>query len=269
MGKIKIAVIQVVVPCLQVDANIRNAEKYIREAAKQGAQIICLPEAFNTGYYLPQIREMLVLAETLEGKTITTIRALAKELKVWIITPIIFLRDDGRCENTAFILDDKGNVVGNFPKTHLLRLEEEYFVRGTNYTPIETPFGKIASMICYDISFPEVARLIALNGADIIFVPSAWQGMLYLTEWWDRCLAARGLDNQLFIVAANQCGLSSHGYYAGNSKIVNPRGDTVIKAGIGEEMFVYEIDTDDIEKERAYNTSFFDRRPSDYGPLAD
>lgn len=269
MKKIKISCIQLDSLCLEVDKNIEKAIFYIRKSVDEGAKIICLPEIFDIGYNLTKLDEMLDLVEKRKEKTLEVIQKLAKELEVYIIVPIIIKSNSGKFKNTAFIINEEGEIVLEYSKTHILRSEENYFERGKEYPVIETPYGKIGVMICNDMSFPEVARILAINGAEIIFVPSAWQGHSYLIEWWNRCLAARALDNQLFIAATNRSGISTSSFYGGNSQILNPRGDIIKKLGIGEEVLICEIDLDEIKIERDYNTSFYDRRIEDYKILSE
>ena len=269
MAKVKVGAIQLQSEFLAVEENVSRAITQIERLADQGAEIVCLPEAFNIGYYLPELDAMVALAETESGATLTALRQVAKNRGIWIVAPILFRADEQTVYNTAFFINSEGEIAGDFPKTHLLRSELDHFTRGTNYGVIPSPFGNLSCMICNDLSFPEVSRMLALNGAEIIFAPAAWQGMSYLVEWWHRALDARALDNQLFIVAVNQVGPSTHGTYGGNSKVINPRGDTLIKVGVSEESFVYEIDTAKIAEERAYNTSFFDRLPEHYSILTE
>ena len=268
MRIVNVAVLQMELPCLCVQENVEKAEKMVRAAYKEGAQVVCLPEIFNVGYHISHFAEMLNYAEDTNGPTLMRFKQVAKELGIYIIAPILEDVGGGMYANTPFVIDMYGEIIGRYPKSHILRSEEGHFVRGSNYIPVDTPFGKIGVMTCNDLCFPEVARMFAINGTELLFVPAAWQGVSYMVDWWDRCLAARALDNQIFVAAANHCGVSSHGYYAGNSKILNPRGDTLVKAGLGEEMVLKAIDLDSIQAEREYNTSFYDRRPQEYGLIA-
>lgn len=143
--------------------------------------------------------------------------------------------------------------------------------RGTDYSVCDTPFGRLGFLICNDISFPETARILALNGAQVLCVLAAWHAghsFTYLQQWWDRALAARALDNQVFVAAADQFGYSDYGYFAGNSKFFAPNGDVLAYTGMGEDIVYCEIDPENSDAERNNNTNLLDRRPEDYLPLS-
>ena len=149
----------------------------IRQAGLDGSDMIMFPEMFTTGYELsivgPRITE---LAEPVNGPTITALREAAKQAGVYVVAPIALYHDDlpGVPFNSAVLIDREGNVAGVYDKQHLWALERFYF-RGGNGTPVfQTDFGTIGIMICYDMGYPEVARMLALQGAQIVLCPSAW-----------------------------------------------------------------------------------------------
>ena len=125
----KAALIQMDCGFLDVEGNLAKAESRIREAVRNGAKIVCLPEAFNTGYLGSRIPDMGAIAEKEDGKSLTRMRALAKELGVYLITPIIYQAEEG-VENTAFFLDDQGNILGHYSKSHPVGDEQKNFHRG-------------------------------------------------------------------------------------------------------------------------------------------
>lgn len=268
MGQYKIAMVQMDCEFLNKKENVKRAERFIEEAAENGASLICLPEAFNTGYLGSDIPAMMTLAEPLCGAAVTAVRAMARRLGIHIIAPILYRADNGAVENTAVFIDDDGSVVGTYSKTHLVGDERIYLQRGKNYTVWDTKLGKIGILICYDICFPETSRMLALNGAELIIVPAAWRAGSYFKEWWDLNLACRALDNLVYVAAVNRRGQSGEEIFAGKSQIISPTGQVLVAAGIEEERIIYQtISTERVAGEREFNTVFKDRHPEDYKPV--
>lgn len=264
----KVALLQMDLGFLNVDANLEKAEQKIREAANQQARIICLPEAFNTGYYGNDIPSMAELAEEENGKSLTTMCRLAQELKVYLIAPII-LKTKGAVTNTAFLIDDQGKILGKYSKTHPVGDEQKYFQRGKEYPVWDTPLGKIGIVICYDVCFPETIRLLALNGAEIVFVPAAWRASHYFKEWWDINIRCRALDNLVYMLAVNRAGQSGIEIFAGKSQICNPIGEVEDTCGVQTEGILYgTIEPSRVARERKFNTVLQDRHIEDYLPLS-
>lgn len=265
----KIALIQMDCKFLKVKENLDKAEKLIREAAKQGAKLICLPEAFNVGYLSTCVPEMVSLAEKENGQTILRMCDLARELNIYLLSPILLYSTRGGVENAAYLLDNKGEILGYYAKTHLVGAEQACLLRGNSYPVFETELGKIAIAICYDICFPETIRLLALAGAEIVLVPSAWRASFYFKEWWDLCLASRALDNLVYVAAANRCGSSGYEIFAGKSQLCSPIGEVLCCCDVEEEQILYGmIDLQRIERERSFNTIWQDRHPEDYVALS-
>lgn len=247
------------------EENIKKAEAYIREATGKGAALICLPEVFNAGYLGTKILDMKTMAEPLDGPTIRHMKALAAELQVHLMAPILYQTEEGEVENTAVFIDDEGKLVGTYSKTHPVGDERLYFKRGTEYPVWDTKLGKIGAVICYDVCFPETTRILALKGAQLILVPSAWRASYYFKEWWDINLACRALDNLTYVAAVNRCGLSGDEIFAGKTQVVDPVGTVLRTMGIEEEGILYqEIDLSRVAKERDFNTVLIDRHPEDY-----
>lgn len=248
-----------------VPRNLAKAEFLIREAAGMGSSLVCLPEAFNTGYLNSAIPELKKYAEPIEGITVRTMSALAKELGVIILVPILLEVDRG-VENSAILIDEGGCVAGSYSKTHLIGEEVRHFQRGSDYPVFDTKLGAIGVSICYDVCFPETARILALKGADVILVPSAWRASSYFKEWWDLNISCRALDNLVYVGAANRCGPAGKESFAGKSKLCGPVGDVVCELDAEEEGAICgEIDLARLRREREFNTVMFDRHPEDYG----
>lgn len=262
------ALIQMDCTLLDVPANLAKAEGLVRQAAAHGAKLICLPEVFNVGYLGSRIPDMAKLAETEDGPSLTRMRALAKELGVHLLAPILFSTPEG-VENTAFLLDDQGEILGHYSKTHPVGDERTYLHRGSQYPVFDTKLGKLGVVICYDACFPETTRLLTLSGAEVVLVPAAWRASYYFKEWWDIDLASCALDNLVYVAAVNRCGPSGEEIFAGKSQLRSPLGELLCTCGVEEEAILYgTIDLARIEKERSFNTVLTDRHPEDYLPLS-
>lgn len=266
MEKYSIALVQMKSQFLNKEANIEKAVGLIEEAAANGAELICLPEGFNTGYFGGELLKMIEKAERLDGRTISRIKEVASNLGVHIVAPIMYQTANGKCENTAVFIDDEGNIIGTYSKTHPVGDERKYMQRGTEYPVWETKLGKIGILICYDVCFPETSRILALKGAELVIVPAAWRASHYFKEWWDINLSCRALDNLCYIAAVNMCGETGDEIFAGKSQVVSPLGVRLVTCGVKEERILYhEIDLTRISKERDFNTVLIDRHPEDYG----
>ena len=253
-----------------VEYNVAKAERYIRQAASNGAELILLPEAFSTGADFNNGEENLRYAERIDGPTLTRMRTIAKELSVYIVCPIVVNTGENCWENTAFFIDNQGNILGRYVKTHPVGCERDLVRRGTSYPVFDTKFGKIGISICYDICFPETSRLLALHGAEIVLVSAAWRGSHYFKEWWDINLQCRAIDNLVYVAAVNACGCTGDGseMFAGKSQVINPIGQVQKMAGVEEETVLYQdIYPQRVAEERKSNPLLQDRYPEDYGDI--
>lgn len=250
-------------------ANVVKAIPMIRQAGLDGSDMIMFPEMFTTGYELsivgPRITE---LAEPVNGPTITALREAAKQAGVYVVAPIALYHDDlpGVPFNSAVLIDREGNVAGVYDKQHLWALERFYF-RGGNGTPVfQTDFGTIGIMICYDMGYPEVARMLALQGAQIVLCPSAWCEPDH--DVWDINVPARALENTVFLCAVNRYGREQDLYMGGHSKVCDPRGRVVAELpDEGEGVLNVEIDLADVVSNRQTSPYLRDRRPELYGKV--
>lgn len=265
----EVALIQMDCALLDVQTNRDKAEGLIRQAATHGAKLICLPEVFNVGYLGSRIPDMMRYAEGEDGPTLKHFSSLARELGVHLLAPILFSTPEG-VENTAFLLDDRGEILGHYSKTHPVGDERTYLHRGDRYPVFDTKLGRLGVVICYDACFPETTRLLALSGAEMVLVPAAWRASFYFKEWWDIDLASCALDNLVYVAAVNRCGPSGEEIFAGKSQLRGPLGELLCTCGVEEERILYgTIDLARIEKERAFNTVLTDRHPEDYLPLSE
>ena len=192
----------------------------------------------------------------------------AKQAGVYVVAPIALYHDDlpGVPFNSAVLIDREGNVAGVYDKQHLWALERFYF-RGGNGTPVfQTDFGTIGIMICYDMGYPEVARMLALQGAQIVLCPSAWCEPDH--DVWDINVPARALENTVFLCAVNRYGREQDLYMGGHSKVCDPRGRVVAELpDEGEGVLNVEIDLADVVSNRQTSPYLRDRRPELYGKV--
>lgn len=249
---------------LDIDNNLNKAVKTIEDARSCGAKLVCFPEAFLTGYSVQRMDEAVAVAETIESNRIVKLKKIAKEQKVFLLIPFLEKTCEG-IKNSACLIDDEGRVVGNYSKAHLISGEKQVVVPGNSFKIWDTKIGKIGCLICYDLCFPEPARIEALEGAELIVVPSAWRGFGYYAQWWDNNVACRAIDNVLYIAAINQVGNLKDSFFAGKSKVCDPTGIVIAQAdGVSEETLFCEIDLDRVKEVRTECTMLKDLREDLY-----
>lgn len=263
--KVNIGMIQMESKVGYVEDNLEKAKKLVKDAVLKKAEIICFPELFSTGYNLDILgKDIIRLGVENYDYTIKIIAECAKENSVYIIAPIPQLSEmRSVLYNSAVIFDHNGEVVGSYHKMHMFALEKFYFKDGWDFQIFNTPFGKIGIAICLDLGFPEVCRSLCLNGADIIFAPSAW--MIEDEDIWDLNIPQRALENNLFLVGVNAVGHEGSLHLFGKSKICNPRGKVITELPIDEEVVsVTTINLDEIMEHRTHLPYLRDRKPLAY-----
>lgn len=252
----QIALIQMQCKLFDPERNLDRACSFTRQAAEAGVSLVCLPEAFLTGYSIHRMGELKRFAEPKAFPHIQVLQQLAAELKILILAPFLARTDDG-VSNCAILIDTEGELAGRYEKTHLIGAEKRHLIRGTRFPVWETPLGRIGCLICYDICFPETVRLLALRGAQIILAPSAWRKDSYYTEWWDLNLACRALDNLVYVAGINHAGSR----FAGHTKLCDPIGRPLCESRAAREEILYgTIDLKRLEVERRNNTVLEDRQ---------
>lgn len=253
---------------------------YIEEAAKRGAQIVCLQELFFGPYFAAE-QEMKwydMVEKIPDGPTTQLMIETAKRLGIVLIVPIYEVENTGVYYNTASIIDADGTWLGKYRKSHLPHCqpgfwEKFYFKPGNlGYPVFETAMGKVGLYICYDRHYPEGARCLGLNGAEIVFNPSAT--VAGLSEYlWKLEQPAHAVANQYFLCAVNRVGMEKPwniGEFYGSSYICDPRGQMVAVASRDkDEVLVETVDLDLIQEVRNVWQFYRDRRPETYGPITD
>jgi N-carbamoylputrescine amidase len=254
----------------------RNAA-YARKAAEQGAQVMCFQELFYGPYFCQvQENEHFDYAEAIpEGPTTKAMQDLAKETGMVLVVPMFEKEDDGFFYNTAAVIDADGSYLGKYRKQHIPHVKgfwEKFYFRPGNggYPVFDTAVGKIGVYICYDRHFPEGWRALGLNGAKIVFNPSATsRGLsMYL---WNLEQPAAAVANEYFIGAINRVGTEPYGDndFYGSSYFVDPRGQFVgdPASDTEEELVIRDLDLDLIDEVRKQWAFYRDRRPDAYDEL--
>lgn len=267
---------------LEKQRNIEKAKGMVREAAAKGARIVCLPELFNTIYFCYE-RETKYFdwAEPIPGPTTQEMAQVAQEEGIVLIAPIYERVGKGELYNTAAILGPRGELMGKYSKSHIPHVasgppgsgEKFYFTPGrTGFPVFETPFGiTIGVIICYDRHFPEAFRAQALQGADVIYVPSGAPATA--KPMWEVELQAMARMNLCYVGGLNRVGDDIGGNpeagFFGRSLFVDPRGDIMCQASEEEEAILCaDLDAGLVEERRNFWGHYRDRRPELYQILA-
>ncbi|HTL35558.1 MAG TPA: nitrilase-related carbon-nitrogen hydrolase [Kofleriaceae bacterium] len=250
----------------------------IHEAGKKGVQILCLQEIFNGPYFCPgQDKRWYDAAEPVPGPTVEKLRPIAAQYKMAMVVPVYEREMAGVYYNTAAVIDADGEYLGKYRKNHIPQTSgfwEKYYFRPGNmgYPTFQTRYAKIGVYICYDRHFPEGARALGLNGAEIVYNPSAT--VAGLSEYlWKLEQPAHAVANGYYVGAINRVGTEAPwniGEFYGQSYFVNPRGQFVAMGSRDkDELIVGELDLDMIEEVRRTWQFYRDRRPDSYGILTE
>lgn len=254
---------------MDVNGNLDMAEREIRTAAAAGANILCLPELFATGYDLELCtrQQLAATAEPTDGSGTVGRRfsALARELQIYLVAGLV-LQGPGGVYNGALFWNDDGTVQGWYAKNHLFGREKEYFLPGDGYRVFQTRYGTVGVIICYDNNFPESARINALMGAELILNPCAWR--MQERDIYALMTASHACENEVFFGACNLYYESQSLHLFGASRIVNPRGQVIRESGAaGTDTVLAAIDLDEVAHQRAQLPMLQDRREELYGIL--
>jgi beta-ureidopropionase len=248
----------------------------IEEAGKKGVQILCLQEIFNGPYFCPsQDKRWYAAAETIPGPTTEIMQGLAKKHQMVIVVPLYEEAMRGVYYNTAAVIDADGSYLGKYRKQHIPQTSgfwEKYFFKPGDggYPVFKTRYATIGVYICYDRHFPEGARCLGLNGAEIVFNPSATVAGLsqYL---WKLEQPAHAVANGYYVGAINRVGTEAPwniGKFYGSSYFVNPRGKIMTEASEDkDELVVADLDLSMIDEVRQTWQFYRDRRPEAYAEL--
>jgi N-carbamoylputrescine amidase len=271
---------------LDPNSNLEKIQWKIREAAAKGAQVICTQELFRSQYFCREENpDNFALAECIPGPTTEVLGPLANELGVVIIASVFEKRAQGLYHNTAVVLNDEGKVQGIYRKMHIpddpLYFEKYYFTPGDlGFVNFDTHFGQLGVLVCWDQWYPEGARLSTLQGANILFYPTAigWHpsekaqyGAAQL-DAWRTIQRAHAIANGVYVAAINRVGYEGppeHGIeFWGSSFVADPFGQIVCELGTNEEdILVAEVDPKRMDEVRRNWPFLRDRRIDAYGQL--
>ncbi|MDZ4835651.1 MAG: nitrilase-related carbon-nitrogen hydrolase [Candidatus Melainabacteria bacterium] len=260
------------------DAMLEKHLKFTKQAHEQGVKILCYQEIFNGPYFCAEQETCWYESAELipDGPTIKKMQEVAKEYQMVLIVPIYEKEQTGVYYNTAAVIDADGSYLGKYRKNHIPHVApgfwEKFYFRPGNlgYPVFKTRYATIGVYICYDRHFPEGARALGLNGAEIVFNPSAT--VAGLSEYlWKLEQPAHAAANGYFIGAINRVGTEEPwniGQFYGTSYFCNPRGQIIKEASReGEELVVADLDLDQIKEVRNTWQFFRDRRPETYDEL--
>jgi N-carbamoylputrescine amidase len=275
------------------DANLEKAAERVREAARQGADVVCLPELFRAQYFCQREDIALFdLAEPIPGPSTERLGKVAREEKVVVVASLFERRAAGLYHNTAAVIERDGRVSGLYRKMHIpddpLYYEKFYFTPGDlGFRAFDTTAGKIGTLVCWDQWYPEGARITALKGANVLFYPTAigWHphekeefGTAQY-EAWQTIQRAHAIANGVYVAAVNRVGLE-HGDVRGNrvegpglefwggSFLADPFGRVIAKAAHDrEEILIGEINLEKMEDTRRNWPFLRDRRIDAYAPI--
>ncbi|PYL64345.1 MAG: acyltransferase [Verrucomicrobia bacterium] len=269
------------------EKNFSRSLEFIRDAAKQGAQIVCLPELFRSQYFCQtEDHANFALAEEIPGRSTSTLSELARELGIVIVASLFEKRRAGVYHNTAVIFDADGKILGKYRKMHIpddpLYHEKFYFAPGDlGFQAWPTARGKIGVCVCWDQWYPEAARLTALRGAEMIFYPTAigWHpaekekfGAAQHSAW-ETIQRSHAIANGCYVAAANRVGHEkpAHGpgvEFWGQSFIAAPSGEIIAKGSVDrEEILTADIDWEEVDRHRTHWPFLRDRRIDAYAGL--
>ncbi len=261
---------------VQMDAELGNLERnlarvidYTKHASARGAQVIVFPELILTGCDLNRLGHIGELVLTREDEPIERLARAAGEVGVYLLAGFLERRDhSGAIYNSLVWCAPNGQVVDTYAKSHMFATERRHFTFGNDLQVYDTEFGKLGILICYELCFPEVARILALKGAEVLLAPAAW-GRLDEMQWPIH-LRARALENLVFAAAVNRAGVEGDLHFIGQSMVVHPLGNVLAQADTDqEEMIVTTIDLDEVGAARRRSDHWFDRRPELYRLIAE
>lgn len=241
------------------EANLKEAETRVRQAAARGAEVVVLPEVFN---WRGAKEEEKSQAESIPGPTADLMARLARELSIYLLAGSLLeeIPAGSKAYNTSLFFDPKGKLLALYRKIHLFdvrlergvsTMESETRQHGEEIVVAETGHCPMGLTVCYDLRFPELYRALTARGAQVIFVPSAFTAFTGEAHW-EPLLRARAIENQIYIIAANQLGHNPKSFATyGNSMIVDPWGRVLARASDRPAVIFAEIDLDYLAKVRA------------------
>lgn len=259
---IRAAVVQFNVTRGDVEANVARALAGIERAARCGAQLVVLPEMWSAGFDY----RGLAAAAARTPRVLEAVSRVSEALNLVVVGSLPEQAENG-LYNTSFVIDH-GREKGRYRKLHLFSpmREDRYLQAGDATLVAATSVGRLGVAICYDLRFPELFRRLALDGADLICLSAQWPSPRQ--EHWRTLLRARAIENQLFVLAANCCGVQGKLDFFGMSLIIAPQGEVLAEGGDRDGEVLAELDFQALRDYRTRIPAWHDRRPEVYGDLS-
>jgi predicted amidohydrolase len=259
MKQIVCASIQFHIALGYIDANLDTATAALRRVSQQGAKLAVLPEMWSCGYDYRNLTELA--KET--PRVLQELQGECRKLEMVTVGSLPEL-EGGTIYNTAYVID-RGEIVGSYRKLHLFSTmrEDQFLGSGDATLVVDTSVGRLGVAICYDLRFPELFRKLALAGAEIICIPAEWPKPRQ--EHWKTLLRARAIENQLFVIAANCCGVQGKLDFTGLSQLISPLGNVLQMAAEEDIELIAQFDFSELEQYRKKIDILNDRRADIYG----
>ncbi|MBW4057114.1 MAG: carbon-nitrogen family hydrolase [Proteobacteria bacterium] len=252
------AAIQFTVKQGDVDANLASVRAALHRVAGEGADLVVLPEMWSSGFAYKNLNELALRTE----RIVAELLELSARYKMVIVGSMPEPNGD-KVFNSVHVVDN-GALAGIYRKIHLFSLlgEDRAFSGGDSWLLADTSIGKIGVIVCYDLRFPELSRRLAVEGAEVICVPAQWPKPRQ--EHWRTLLRARAIENQLFVVACNACGMIGKLDFFGMSMIIDPKGELLAEGEESEGEIIAPLDMQGMTDWRAQIPCFNDRKPELY-----
>ncbi len=247
-------------------ANLNKAEAFIKDAAQKGAQMICFPELFTTGFSWTRNKELAKDADT----AIKALSGMARRYNLWVNGSVLTRTDTEKPANTSILFDDTGKEIARYSKTHLFTLthEDQHMTPGEKLCTADTPWGRIGLAICYDLRFPEMFRTYALQGVQLVLVPMAFP--LLRMDHMKVLLRARAIEDQFFVAGINQVADQNlaeddPAKFCGTSAVIGPWGETLTEGSMDkDDLLITTIKLAQADEVRKKMTILKDRRTDLY-----
>jgi omega-amidase len=259
--RVAAACIQFNITMGDVEKNLQHVLAAVRRVRQQEVRLAVLPEMWSTGY---EYRRLSELAEE-TPRVLAALQEVSAELDM-VLVGSLAEKEGERLYNTAFVVD-RGEVVGSYRKLHLFSAmgEDRFLTAGERTLVVPTSAGRLGLAVCYDLRFPELFRKLALEGAEILCLPAEWPKPRQ--EHWRTLLRARAIENQLFVAAANCCGVQGKLDFFGMSLLISARGEVLAEGGENNTEITALFDFEEMATYRFQIPCFRDRRPAIYGKL--
>jgi predicted amidohydrolase len=248
----------------EVQHNSETVERMLSELAARDCRLAVLPEMWSCSFPYPVLRDMADKTPAIVDR----MRNIAIDKGIVIAGSLPEAQGE-TIFNTSYLIDSTGEIAGKYRKAHLFSLynEQRHFGAGRSAEVFSTSIGKIGLMICYDLRFPELARKLAVEGAEIICVSALWPRVRI--DHWSLLLRSRAVENQLFVIGCNGCGAEEKITWGGASAIISPMGTVLAEAGPDEQCIAGVLNEREISEFRKTIPCFEDRAPEVYDDLDD